>query len=37
MKLLTQAIKFQATEGLIKPSIKLNLFEGRQKIVLQEQ
>lgn len=37
MKLLTQAIKYQSTEGVIKPSIKLDLFEGRQKVVQQEQ
>lgn len=37
LKLLTQAIKFQSQEGTIKPNIKLNLFEGKQKVVLQEQ
>lgn len=35
LKLLTQAIKFQSLEGTIKPNIKLNLFEGKQKVVLQ--
>jgi WD40 repeat-containing protein SMU1 len=35
MKLLTQAIKYQSNEGVIKPGIKLNLFEGKQKIVQQ--
>jgi hypothetical protein len=37
LKLLTQAIKYQSHEGVVKPNIKLNLFEGRQKVVLQEQ
>jgi WD40 repeat-containing protein SMU1 len=37
LKLLTQAIKYQSHEGMIKPNIKLNLFEGKQKIILQEQ
>lgn len=35
LKLLTQAIKYQSSEGVIKPNIKLNLFEGKQKIVKQ--
>lgn len=37
LTLLTQAIKFQSSEGTIKPSIKLDLFEGKQKVVTQEQ
>jgi predicted DNA-binding antitoxin AbrB/MazE fold protein len=37
MKLLTQAVKYQSSEGVIKPSIKLDLFEGKQQVVKQEQ
>ena len=37
MKLLTQAVKYQSSEGVIKPNIKLNLFEGKQHVIKQEQ
>lgn len=30
LKLLAQAVKYQANEGIIKPNIRLSLFEGRQ-------
>ena len=35
--LLTQAIKLQSQQGELKPSVKLDLFEGRQKAVVEEQ
>lgn len=37
LKLLTQAVKYQSQEGAVRPGVRLNLFEGRQKAAQLEQ